>query len=81
MTSNPSIFEKAIAESHDYDDDIKALALKGDSVKAIYENLSQRDVQSAADEFRPLYDSDRRRRRICQPRGQSPSGARHERER
>ena len=79
MTSNPSIFEKAIAESHDYDDDIKALALKGEGVKAIYENLSQRDVQSAADEFRPLYDSDGRRRRICQPGGQSPPGARHER--
>ena len=58
MTSNPSIFEKAIAESHDYDEDIKALALKGEGVKAIYETLSQRDVQSAADEFRPLYDSD-----------------------
>jgi transaldolase len=57
MTSNPSIFEKAIAESHDYDEDIKGLALKGDGAKAIYENLSQRDVQSAADEFRPLYDS------------------------
>jgi transaldolase len=57
MTSNPSIFEKAIAESHDYDEDIKGLALKGDGVKAIYENLSQRDVQSAADEFRPLYES------------------------
>jgi transaldolase len=57
MTSNPSIFEKAIAESHDYDDDIKGLAVKGDGVKAIYENLSQQDVQSAADEFRSLYDS------------------------
>ena len=57
MTSNPSIFEKAIAESHDYDDDIKGLALKGDGVKTIYENLSQRDVRSAADEFRPLYES------------------------
>ena len=56
MTSNPSIFEKAIAESHDYDGDIEALALKGDGVKAVYENLSQRDVQSAADEFRSLYD-------------------------
>ncbi|HWA99728.1 MAG TPA: transaldolase, partial [Pirellulales bacterium] len=57
MTSNPSIFEKAIAESHDYDDDIKGLAVKGDGAKAIYENLSQQDVQSAADEFRSLYDS------------------------
>ena len=56
MTSNPSLFEKAIADSHDYDDDIRAMALKGEGVKAIYETLSQRDVQSAADEFRPLYD-------------------------
>jgi transaldolase len=57
MTSNPAIFEKAIADSHDYDEDIQAMALKGKSVGAIYEALSQRDVQSAADEFRPLYDS------------------------
>jgi transaldolase len=56
MTSNPSIFEKAIADSHDYDEDIRAMALKGEGVNAIYETLSQRDVQSAADEFRPLYD-------------------------
>jgi transaldolase len=56
MTSNPSIFEKAIADSHDYDEDIRAMALKGKGAEAIYETLSQRDVQSAADEFRPLYD-------------------------
>jgi transaldolase len=56
MTSNPSIFEKAIADSHDYDDDIRAMALEGKSVAAIYEALSQQDVQHAADEFRPLYD-------------------------
>ena len=56
MTSNPSIFEKAIADSHDYDEDIRAMALKGKGVEAIYETVSQRDVQSAADEFRPLYD-------------------------
>ncbi len=56
MTSNPSIFEKAIAGSHDYDEDIRALVLEGKGVKAIYEALSQRDVQSAADLFRPLYD-------------------------
>jgi transaldolase len=57
MTSNPAIFEKAIADSHDYDDDIRATALQGKSVEAVYEALSQRDVESAADEFRPLYDS------------------------
>jgi transaldolase len=56
MTSNPSIFEKAIAESHIYDQDIRDLALKKKDVKAIYEILSQRDVQGAADEFRSLYD-------------------------
>jgi len=56
MTSNPSIFEKAIADSHDYYEDIRAMALKGEGVKSIYETLSQRDVESAADEFRPLYD-------------------------
>ena len=56
MTSNPAIFEKAIAESHEYDEDIRAMALAGKDAKAIYETLSQRDVQSAADEFRSLYD-------------------------
>jgi transaldolase len=56
MTSNPSIFEKAIAESHVYDEDIRTMALVGKDCKAIYEALSQRDVQDAADEFRPVYD-------------------------
>jgi transaldolase len=56
MTSNPSIFEKAIAGSHDYDEDIRVMVREGKAVKAIYEALSQRDVQSAADEFRHLYD-------------------------
>ena len=56
MTSNPSIFEKAIAGSHDYDNDIRAMALDGKDAKDIYEALSQNDVQGAADEFRPLYD-------------------------
>jgi transaldolase len=57
MTSNPAIFEKAIAESHDYDEDIRAMALEGKGAEVIYEALCQRDVQSAADEFRALYDS------------------------
>ena len=56
MTSNPSIFEKAIAESHDYDEDIRAMAAEGQGAEAIYETLSQHDVQNAADEFRPLYE-------------------------
>ncbi len=56
MTSNPSIFEKAIAESHMYDRDILSLAGKDNDGAAIYEALSQRDVRNAADEFRPVYD-------------------------
>ncbi|MEP6935173.1 MAG: transaldolase [Nitrospirota bacterium] len=56
MTSNPSIFEKAIVDSHEYDEEIRTMALEGKGVNAIYETLSQRDVQSAADEFRSLYD-------------------------
>ncbi len=55
MTSNPSIFEKAIGESHDYDEDIRAMALEGKGVMAIYEALSLGDVQSAADAFQPVY--------------------------
>jgi len=56
MTSNPSIFEKAIVGSHEYDEDIRTMVREGKGVETIYETLSQRDVQSAADEFRSLYD-------------------------
>jgi transaldolase len=56
MTSNPAIFEKAIAGSHAYDVDLRTMALAGQSAQAIYEALTQRDVQSAADAFRPVYD-------------------------
>src|SRR5665647_3045420 len=56
MTSNPSIFEKAISSSHDYDEDIHTMALAKKDCKSIYEALSQHDVQSAADEFRSVYD-------------------------
>lgn len=55
MTSNPAIFEKAIADSRDYEEDIRAQALQGNDIETIYESISQRDVQNAADEFRPLY--------------------------
>ena len=56
MTSNPSIFEKAISTTRDYDDDIFAMAASGHGAQAIYESLSIRDVQAAADEFRHIYD-------------------------
>jgi len=56
MTSNPAIFEKAIVDSDTYDEDIRAMALGGKNAAAIYEALSQRDVQGAADELRSVYD-------------------------
>ena len=56
MTSNPAIFEKAIAGSPDYDDAIRTLARQGKTIEEIYEVLTVEDVQRAADLFRPLYD-------------------------
>src|SRR5665648_986242 len=56
MTSNPAIFERAIAGSHDYDEEIRTMALDGRDCMAIYEALSQGDVQGAADEFRAVYN-------------------------
>lgn len=56
ITSNPSIFEKAIAGSADYDDDLPSLVAEGLSPMAIYESLAIVDIQSAADILRPVYD-------------------------
>ncbi len=55
MTSNPAIFEKAIVNGKEYSSSIQALARAGRSAMEIYETLCLKDVQSAADEFRPLY--------------------------
>src|SRR5215510_11239954 len=56
VTSNPSIFEKAIAESHDYDEAIRALTLEGKTPDEIYELLTVEDIQIVADLLRPTYD-------------------------
>jgi transaldolase len=56
VTSNPAIFEKAIGETHDYDEAIHRLACQGKSVNRIYEELTVDDVQRTADLFRPIYD-------------------------
>jgi transaldolase len=56
VTSNPSIFQKAIAGSTDYDEAIRSLVQAGKSVQQIYETLTVEDVGRAADVFRPLYD-------------------------
>jgi transaldolase/glucose-6-phosphate isomerase len=49
VTSNPSIFEKAIAGSHDYDEAIRILALEGRSADEMYEALTTEDIRGAAD--------------------------------
>ena len=55
VTSNPSIFEKAIADSNLYDDQIAAL--QGESPAAVFETLAIEDIRSAADILRPVYDT------------------------
>lgn len=56
MTSNPTIFQKAIAETELYDDEIARLGADGRGPAQIFEGLAVRDVQSAADVFRAVYD-------------------------
>ena len=56
MTSNPSIFEKAIAGGEEYADFIAELRQDGAlDAKAIYERLAIRDIRDAADALRPVY--------------------------
>ena len=56
VTSNPTIFDKAIAGSTDYDDTLRKLAEAGNDVDAVYEALVLDDIATAADLFRPVYD-------------------------
>ncbi len=56
VTSNPSIFNNAIAKSSDYDEMLIPLAQQGLTKIEIYEALAVADIQAACDLFRPLYD-------------------------
>lgn len=56
MTSNPTIFDKAISKSNDYDEDISELIHKGLKVEEIYEKLALKDIGIAADEMRKVYN-------------------------
>ena len=57
VTSNPTIFEKAVTGSTVYKDDIQDLFRKGLSTKDVYETLAIQDIQAAADILRPVYDA------------------------
>lgn len=56
VTSNPAIFEKAIADSNDYDEQMAQLAEAGKSPDQIYEALTVEDAREATDVLRPIYD-------------------------
>ena len=56
VTSNPAIFEKAIDESRDYDEQMAQLAEEGKSPAEIYEALTVEDARMAADVLRPVFD-------------------------
>ena len=79
VTSNPSIFEKAIGSSDEYDGAIGQALKKGDRpVADLFEQLAVEDIQNAADVLRPVYDRPERRRRLCQPRSLALSGDGHQ---
>lgn len=57
LTSNPSIFEKAIVGSSDYDAALATLARDGNDPVACYEALAVADIQAVCDLLRPVYDA------------------------
>ncbi|MCY4526328.1 MAG: bifunctional transaldolase/phosoglucose isomerase, partial [Anaerolineaceae bacterium] len=56
VTSNPAIFEKAIAQSNDYDDQLQELVVGGASVSEAYEALALKDIHMATGLFLPVYE-------------------------
>ncbi len=61
VTSNPAIFEKAIAGSSDYSDIVEELQKLDIPPMEFYERIAIRDIQDAADVLRPVYDRTKRR--------------------
>jgi transaldolase len=57
LTSNPTIFEKAIAAGGAYDEQIAGLLREGKSGLALFEAIEVQDIRDACDLFRPLYDA------------------------
>jgi transaldolase len=57
VTSNPSIFEKAISSGNDYDAQLAALVDQGLSAEEVFVRLAARDLQEAADVLRPAFDA------------------------
>jgi transaldolase/glucose-6-phosphate isomerase len=56
VTSNPTIFEKAIANSTDYDEQFVGLAAQNIDTKSLFEQMAIKDIQAAADILEPVYE-------------------------
>ncbi len=56
MTSNPAIFQKAIANSDLYDEQLQELARREDDPKEIFWEVARTDIQAACDIFMPVYE-------------------------
>ncbi len=56
VTSNPTIFQKAIAGSDVYDAEIKSLLAEGRDAAEVFQSVAVKDIQDTCDLFRPLYD-------------------------
>ena len=59
VTSNPTIFEKAVSSGHDYDAQIFALARAGTPLPEAYKAIVTDDIRAAADVLRPVHDATR----------------------
>lgn len=59
ITSNPTIFDQAISQSNDYDEQIKELIARGRNVNEIYDALTVKDIQDACDILRPVHEATR----------------------
>jgi transaldolase/glucose-6-phosphate isomerase len=59
MTSNPTIFQKAISTGSEYDADVQVMVAEGGGVDAIYQALTVADIKAALDTFRTVYDRTR----------------------
>lgn len=56
VTSNPTIFQKAIAAGHAYDEDIKRMLGENKTPAEVFQTLAVQDIRDACDLFRPMYD-------------------------
>ncbi len=65
LTSNPTIFQKAVESSQDYDELFAKMAPQGKSVAQVYDALTLRDIQDAARIFRPVWEASTHRDGYC----------------